>query len=90
MYGDYIRNAISELADILNRNKNEITIRSREPMVLPLIPQKNNEETRVIYQENLLPKLQQNYDIIKKKNALAVASPIHFLILSIFIVIYLF
>ena len=40
--------------------------------MLPLIPQKNDEETWVKFQKNLLPKLQKNYDIIKTKNAIQI------------------
>ena len=48
MYGDVIRNAISKIADILNRNKTpQIKINAKGTRVLPTILKNDNEETRV-------------------------------------------
>ena len=58
MYGDAIRNAIVEIADILKQNKApQIKNHAKEPRVSPTNIQNDSEETRVENKKNHKPKL---------------------------------
>ena len=69
MFGDKIWNAISEIAYILNRNKNEIMIRSKEPRVVPVISTNNKAETRVKNQK-IQKREKKNYNNKNEANAI--------------------
>ena len=66
MYVDVIRNAILEIADILNRNKpHQIKLESKEPRVLTTKQKNNYEETRV-KNEIKIPKLPSLQTFLKQ------------------------
>ena len=67
MYGDAIRNAISEIANILKQNKApQIKNHAKELRVLPTNIKKDSEETRVENKKIHIPKLPSMETFLKQ------------------------